>query len=141
MAGSSSSTAGAMPGAAVEVGDTRAPTARLSRPSAPVFKDAELRAATVLLAVVLVIGLATASDYGITPDEFLFNDYGPKAVAWYASGFSDRALFDFYDVYLYGPWCQILVFFAQSLHVGDPFVTRHAVTFVVGLGGIAEGVQ
>jgi hypothetical protein len=140
MSGSSSNPAGATPGAAVEVGDARAPAPRLNRYLAPFLADAEFRAATVLLAVVFVIGLATASDYGITPDEFLFNDYGPKAAAWYASGFSDRSMFDFYDVYLYGPWCQILVFFAQSLHVADPFVTRHAVTFVVGLGGIAAVV-
>lgn len=137
MSGPLPNTAGATPGAAVEPGAARAPTLGLNRYLARVLADAEFRGAIVLLAAVLVIGVATASDYGITPDEFLFDNYGPKALAWYASGFSDRSVFDYYDVYLYGPWCQILVFLAQSLQVADPFTTRHAVTFIVGLGGIA----
>jgi hypothetical protein len=102
-----------------------------------VLRDREVLATALLLAVVLVVGLATASDYGITTDEFLFDDYGPKALAWYTSGFTDRSQFDFYDLALYGPWFHILVALAQSLHLAAPFTVRHATTFVVGLAGIA----
>src|SRR5260370_41886295 len=56
--------------------------------------DGELSATLALLAAVLVIGLATVGDYGITIDEFVFDIYGPKALVWYASGFTDRAWFD-----------------------------------------------
>ena len=34
-----------------------------------------------------MIGLATAADYALTVDEFNADDYGPKALAWYTSGF------------------------------------------------------
>jgi hypothetical protein len=95
----------------------------------------EGRAAALVLGTVLVIGLLTAKDYGITPDEFLFDHYGPNAVAWYAHG--DRGLFDYYDLYHYGPWAQVLIYLAQSLHLAGRFTTRHAVTFMIGLAGIA----
>jgi hypothetical protein len=101
------------------------------------WRDREICATAALLAVVLVVGLATASDYGITTDEFIFDGYGPRALAWYASAFTDRSQFSFYDVYLYGPWFQILVALGQSLRIADPFTVRHALTFVVGLAGVA----
>jgi hypothetical protein len=53
--------------------------------------DAEIVAAAALLSAVLVVGLATAADYGLTVDEFNTDDYGPKALAWYTSGFRDRS--------------------------------------------------
>ena len=56
--------------------------------------DAELIAAAGLLSAVLVLGLATAGDYGFTVDEFNADDYGPKALAWYTSGFVDRSHFE-----------------------------------------------
>ena len=91
----------------------------------------------VVLIVVLSIGLATAPNYGTTIDEFIFEGYGSRALAWYGSGFTDRSLFDFYDVSLYGPWLQMIVAAVQSLDVMHPDTARHAVTFVVGLAGIA----
>ncbi len=99
--------------------------------------DREYLAGAVLLAVVLAIGLCTAADYGITSDEFIFDGYGPKALAWYTSGFADRSQFGYYDTYLYGPWFQILVAAAQSLHLAAPFTVRHALTFLVGWVGLA----
>ncbi len=102
-----------------------------------VYKDSEFLAGGVLLIAVLIIGLATAPDYGITTDEFIFDPSGPMALAWYASGFTDRSLFEYYDVYLYGPWFQILVAAVQSLHLAGPFTVRHALTFIIGLSGIA----
>ena len=44
----------------------------------------------VVLIAALIVGLITAGDYGATIDEFNTNDYGPKALAWYTSGFTDR---------------------------------------------------
>jgi hypothetical protein len=43
--------------------------------------DAEIVSAAALLSAVLVVGLATAADYGLTVDEFNTDDYGPKALA------------------------------------------------------------
>jgi hypothetical protein len=93
----------------------------------------------VVLSVALVIGLLTAADFGFTIDEFNANDYGPKALAWYTSGFTDRSQFDTLENWLwgYGPWFQILTAFVQSFHGVDPITARHLLTFLVGWIGLA----
>lgn len=96
----------------------------------------------LVLGVALVIGLATAADYGLSTDEFNTDDYGPKALAWYASGFVDRSQFETVEEYLwmYGPWFQMLVAAVQSLELANPITVRHAVTFLFGLAGVAAVV-
>ena len=101
------------------------------------FAKGEALASAVLLACTLLIGLATVRDYGITVDEFLFDDYGPKALAWYASGGTDTSLYYHYDNWLYGPWFQMLTASVQSLDLADRFDVRHAMTFLVGIAGLA----
>ena len=92
-----------------------------------------------LLAAALAIGLATARDYGLTVDEFNTDDYGPKALAWYTSGGTDRSHFETVEPFLwyYGPWHQILTAIVQSLQLTDPFTARHAMTFLAGLAALA----
>jgi hypothetical protein len=101
--------------------------------------DAELTLTTAVLGAVLVIGLATASDYGLSVDEFNTDDYGPKALAWYTSGFTDRSHFETveFTLWYYGPWFQMLTAYLQSFDFVDRITLRHAMTFIVGLGGIA----
>jgi hypothetical protein len=93
----------------------------------------------VLVSAALVVGLVTARDYGLTVDEFNTDDYGPKALAWYTSGFTDRSHFETVEQYLwyYGPWLHILIAFVQSFHLAHPHTVRHAMTFLVGLAGVA----
>ena len=90
-----------------------------------------------MLAIALVVGLATAADYGVTIDEFNTNDYGPKALAWYTSGFTDRSQFGTveFSLWYYGPWFQMLTAAVQSLGLADPLAIRHALTFAVGSAG------
>lgn len=104
--------------------------------------DGEIWAAAAVLSVALVLGLATAGDYGLSVDEFNTDDYGPKALAWYTSGFADRSHFETVEapLWMYGPWFQMLVAAAQSLHLGDPITVRHALTYVAGLAGLAAVV-
>jgi hypothetical protein len=101
--------------------------------------DAEIVAAAGLLSAVLVVGLATAADYGLTVDEFNTDDYGPKALAWYTSGFKDRSQFESveFSLWYYGPWFQMLTAYVQSFDLADRITVRHAMTFLVGLAGIA----
>jgi hypothetical protein len=96
-------------------------------------------AGCAILGVALIIGLVTARHYGMTVDEFNTDDYGPKALAWYTSGFTDRAHFEAVEPFLwyYGPWAQVLIAAVQSLGLADPLTVRHAVTFVIGLAGLA----
>ena len=102
-------------------------------------RDAEILLATAFLCATAVIGFATVSDYGIAVDEWNADDYGHKALAWYASGFSDRAMFTDVEetLWYYGPWFQILIAAVQSLGIAEHWTARHAVTFSAGLAGIA----
>jgi hypothetical protein len=101
--------------------------------------DGDVIAGVAILAAALVIGLATASHYGATVDEFNADDYGPKALAWYTSGFADRSHFEDVEspLWYYGPWFQMLIAFVQSLGLADALTVRHALTFLVGLAGLA----
>jgi hypothetical protein len=119
------------------------PLETLARASATRAERVRPRAETVtgllLLAVALLIGLATATHYGITVDEFNTDDYGPKALAWYTSAFTDRSHFETVEapLWYYGPWFQMLVAAVQALDLFDPLTVRHALTFLVGLAGLA----
>jgi hypothetical protein len=101
--------------------------------------DAEILLALALLGCVLVIGLATIGDYGITTDEFNADDYGAKALAWYTTGFTDRSSLESVEdtLWYYGPWFHILTVLVQSLGVANPWTVRHAMTFLIGLAAVA----
>src|SRR5260370_12391661 len=74
-------------------------------------RHAETLLVLLVLGVALVIGLATAADYGLSTDEFNTDDYGPKALAWYTSAFADRSQFETVEDYLrmYAPCLHILL--------------------------------
>jgi hypothetical protein len=114
------------------------PRTRADRTLAPAV-GADAVVAIGILGVALLVGLATAGHYGLTVDEFNTDDYGPKALAWYLSGGSDRSHFETVEQFLwyYGPWHQMLTAIVQSLRLTDPITVRHAMTFVAGLAGLA----
>ena len=121
-------------------------TTGIDAPARPIIRtngvaievDTDLVAGTAILATALVIGLATAGHYGMTIDEFNTDDYGPKALAWYTSGFTDRSHFETveFSLWYYGPWFQMLTAFVQSLGLADAVTVRHAMTFLVGIAGL-----
>ena len=110
----------------------------VARPRAAAI-DPEYAVGLAVLGIALVAGLATAAHYGVTIDEFNTNDYGPKALAWYTSGFVDRSHFETVEapLWYYGPWAQMLIAAVQSLGLADPLTVRHALTFLIGLAGLA----
>ena len=122
-------------------------TTGIDAPARPIIRtngvaievDTDLVAGTAILATALVIGLATAGHYGMTIDEFNTDDYGPKALAWYTSGFTDRSHFETveFSLWYYGPWFQMLTAFVQSLGLADAVTVRHAMTFLTGIAGLA----
>jgi 4-amino-4-deoxy-L-arabinose transferase-like glycosyltransferase len=101
--------------------------------------DPEIVITTVLLCGTLVVGFATLRDYGIALDEWNADEYGVKALAWYTSGFNDRGMFNDVEetLWYYGPWFQILTTLIQALDIAGHWTTRHAVTLVTGIVGIA----
>ena len=105
-------------------------------------RHAETLLVLLVLGVALVIGLATAADYGLSTDEFNTDDYGPKALAWYTSAFADRSQFETVEEYLwmYGPWFQMLIAAVRPLELASPITVRHGMTFLFGLAGLAAVV-
>jgi Dolichyl-phosphate-mannose-protein mannosyltransferase len=99
----------------------------------------ELVITTALLCGTVVVGFATLRDYGIALDEWNADEYGVKALAWYTSGFNDRGMFNDVEetLWYYGPWFQILTALIQALDIAGHWTTRHAVTLVTGIVGIA----
>jgi hypothetical protein len=101
--------------------------------------DPEVFVATAVLCGAVLVGLASLDDYGIGVDEWNADAYGAKALAWYTSGFNDRAMFNEVEdtLWYYGPWFQILVALTQTLDIAEHWTTRHAVALVIGILGIA----
>src|SRR6202521_201662 len=124
-----------MPKAEGQVSTTLA--APVPRARRHIWADPESLASAALLTAVLLVGLLTVRAQGTTIDELVFDEFGQKMLDWYLSGF--RTTYRYYDVAVvpYGPWFQILVGIVQSLTDADRFDIRHAVTFMVGLAGLA----
>jgi hypothetical protein len=101
--------------------------------------DPEILLVAAALALAVMVGLATVGDYGIAIDEFNADDYGPKSLAWYTSGFTDRSSFDSVEdtLWFYGPWFHILTAFVQSFGFADHWTIRHGLTFLLGIAALA----
>ena len=121
------------------VGAQLNPRPRKVRKSSTAPAGVDILVSVALLAGALVIGLATARDYGFTVDEFNTDDYGPKALAWYTSGGTDRSHLESVEDYLwyYGPWHQVLTAIVQGFGLADRIAVRHAMTFLAGLAALA----
>ena len=102
-------------------------------------RDPEILVAVGLLCAAALVGLLTVDDYGLTVDEWNADSYGPKALAWYLSGFTDRSTFtDVEDtLWYYGPWFHSLITLVQWTGIAEHWAVRHAMTFLSGLAGIA----
>ncbi|MBM4265389.1 MAG: hypothetical protein FJ144_02045 [Deltaproteobacteria bacterium] len=88
-------------------------------------------AAIVALAVVVVV--ATHRDYGVTWDEGVQARYGELVVDYFRSGFQDRRANDFLSLRIYGPPFEAG---AALSYAGDPrqkWERRHLLTALFGL--------
>src|SRR5262245_24470654 len=75
----------------------------------------------LLIAAVAFVALVTFRDYSISNDEEVQHRYGEMIVAYYASGFADRALFEFKNLYLYGGLFDIVAVLLARILPFDPF--------------------
>lgn len=96
--------------------------------------DAEFAATAGLLGAVLVIGLASVSNYAITPEEFRYDDLGPRLLSLYSG---DREALPASEGNVHAQWFQVLTAAVQSVISANRFDVRHAMTFLIGLGGLA----
>lgn len=91
------------------------------------------------LVFVTLIGLValTFGDYGISNDEEVQQRYGELIVRYYTSGLTDRAVFHFKNLYLYGGLFDVVAVGLQKLLPLDPYAVRHLLSALTGIGGIA----
>jgi len=94
-------------------------------------------AVAALLIGLVALAFATYNSYAISNDEEVQQRYGELIVAYYASGFTDQALFHYVNLYLYGGLFDILaVVFQRLLPFVDPYSIRHILCALTGIAGI-----
>jgi hypothetical protein len=94
-------------------------------------------ATCLLLAAIAVIALLTFRDYAISNDEGVQHHYGELIIAYYRSGFADRDLFTYQNLYLYGGLFDVIAVGLARIIPIDPYTLRHILCAMTGIGGIA----
>ena len=93
-------------------------------------------ATVVLLAAVTVIALCTFRDYAISNDEGVQHRYGELIIAYYASGFRDRAS-SISRTSISMAACSTSLPSRSAICVPiDPYDLRHILCALIGIGGI-----
>ncbi len=93
-------------------------------------------AAWLLIAAVLAVALWAVGDYSISNDEEVQHRYGELIVRYYASGFADRTVFDYKNLYLYGGLFDIVAVLLGKIVPGDIYLIRHVLCALTGIGGL-----
>jgi Dolichyl-phosphate-mannose-protein mannosyltransferase len=94
-------------------------------------------ATCVLLAVVAAVALFTFRDYAVSNDEGVQHHYGELIIAYYRSGFADRDLFTYQNLYLYGGLFDVIAVSLAKIVPIDAYALRHILCAIAGIGGIA----
>lgn len=96
----------------------------------------DLVVAALLIALTALV-LATFKSYAISNDEPVQQHYGELIIAYYISGFTDRSLFHFNDLFLYGGlFDTVAVLFQRLLPFFEPYAVRHVLCALIGVAGI-----
>lgn len=94
-------------------------------------------AAALLLLCLVVLVLTTYSSYAVSNDEEVQQRYGELIVSYYTSGLTDRALFTFENLYLYGGLFDVTATVIGRILPYDLYSIRHILCAATGIGGIA----
>lgn len=89
------------------------------------------------MAALAVLVVLTFRHYGISNDEEVQHRYGELILAYYGSGFSDRSVFDYKNLYLYGGLFDIAAVLLAKLWPADVYSLRHLLSGFIGVAGIA----
>ncbi len=88
------------------------------------------------MAILFVLVVATFREYAVSNDEGLQQHYGDLIVAYYRSGFTDRSVFDFSNLYLYGGLFDIIAALLAHVLPFDLYDIRHVMSALAGIGGV-----
>lgn len=94
-------------------------------------------ATLALLAAVFVLVVLTFRVYAVSNDEWVQHHYGELILNYYKSGFADRTLFQFDNLYLYGGLFDIIAAALAPVVPLEVYDLRHLMTGLAGIGGIA----
>ncbi len=103
----------------------------------PLSIDPSDLAAILLLAGLLALVLVTFKEYAVSNDEGVQHHYGELIIAYYKSGFADRSVFDFQNLYLYGGLFDIIAVLLAHVLPFDLYDIRHVLSALAGIGGVA----
>lgn len=102
-----------------------------------ILSDPFDRLTLTLIAVLTILSLCTFRDYAVSNDEVVQHQYGKLILDYYISGFENRNVFSFDNLYLYGGlFDTVAVALAELLPI-DAFDLRHILCALIGIGGIA----
>lgn len=87
-------------------------------------------------ATLFVLVLLTFRVYAVTNDEWVQHHYGELILNYYKSGFTDRALFQFDNLYLYGGLFDVVAVALSHVVPLEVYDLRHLMTGLCGIGGI-----
>jgi len=93
-------------------------------------------ATLVLIVTLFVLVLLTFRVYAVSNDEWVQHHYGELILNYYTSGFTDRALFQFDNLYLYGGLFDIVAVALSHAVPLEVYDLRHLMTGLCGIGGI-----
>jgi hypothetical protein len=92
--------------------------------------------AGLLIVALVILALTTFGDYAVSNDEEVQHRYGELIVAYYASGLTDRTLFGFKNLYLYGGLFDIIAVLLARVLPFDVIDIRHVLSALMGIGGV-----
>jgi len=94
-------------------------------------------ASVLVLALLLALVLATVKEYAVSNDEGLQHHYGELIIAYYRSGFTDKSVFGYDNLYLYGGLFDIIAVLLSHILPFNVYDIRHVMSALAGLGGVA----
>ena len=96
----------------------------------------DLAFALLIVALLMLVGV-TFGEYAVSNDEGLQHHYGELIVAYYKSGFTDKSVFDYGNLYLYGGLFDIVAVLLAHVLPFDLYDIRHVMCAITGVGGVA----
>ncbi|WP_415023741.1 ArnT family glycosyltransferase [Bradyrhizobium sp.] len=98
-------------------------------------------AAVGVLLIVIALVISTFRSYGVSNDEGVQQHYGELILKYYRSGFADRSVFSFDNLYLYGGLFDVTAIVLHHIFPMELYDLRHLMTAFIGVGGICAAIM
>lgn len=93
--------------------------------------------AIAVLIAIASVAAATATDYGVSNDEYVQQLYGERLLKFYTSGFADWSAFQFKDLFYYGGLFDLTATMLAPHLPFELYETRHLLCASIGILGLA----